>query len=309
MEDSVARDIIVNRMKNPNTTSTSNDESSNNWLGNDVPEFQNKKDEESETERIKDFYREKYFSKEYDELMSPFLRKIEPGRVKSVNEKIICGDKGELMWGYKQLVYDVADILNLEKRPGLKFLNLSNAQKKDLGMEDTGAFCNGDTVYILNLEDSRHYNRVTSIVDVVAHEMWHIYQQDEIRKGGARADIYRENFENYSDSHSQENFYAYATQPVEAEAYIFGRRFSDAFRHMLIDSLQDDINEYNDAVDRGAYDNPSDEMDEYIYEKIAEEMKRKNDQLEFLRNKKDTDVVLGCSQTRNRGFGSKDVTS
>lgn len=286
-------------MKNPNNASTNSSESNGDWLGDNVPKFSGDNDKKTEVERVKDFFKEKYFSREYDELMSPFIQKLNPREVQSFNEKLLSNDEREYRWAYKQIVYDIADILELEKRPEVKFLNLSDSKKKEFDLEGTDAFYDedSDSIYILNLNEDNHYKKVTSIVNIVSHEMWHDHQFDEIKKGGARANIYRENFNNYIDD--QNDSYAYATQPVEAEAYVFGFKFTHAFRHMLIESLRNDIGEYNEEVLQGKYDNPPDENYKYIYDHIAEQMERANDQLDYLEKIKDwDDEIISCSQAK-----------
>ena len=286
-------------MRNPNNISPNDNKSNGNWLGDDVPEFNGDEDGKTETERARDYFREQYFSKEYRELMSPFIQKLNPGRIKSFNEKILSNDEREYRWGYMQIVYDIADILGLENRPEVMFPNLSDSKKEELGLDRTDAFYNEgtDSIYILNLKDNNHYNKINSIIKTVSHEMWHKHQHDEVNKGGARADIYRKNFDNYIDD--QEDLYGYATQPVEIEAYIFESKFAHAFRHILIDSLQSDIDEYNEKVLLGKYTNPPDENHKYIYDRIAEQMKKANDQLDYLRQIKDwDDEIVSCSQAK-----------
>lgn len=286
-------------MRNPNNSLLVNDNNSNNWLGDNVPDFNDTKRQKAESKRIKDFLREKYFSKEYSDLMDPFIQKLDPNKLCHFNEEMLSDDKNKCYWGYSEIIYNIANILELEGRPEVKFPNLSELKKKELGLEDTGAFYNEaiDTVFILDAEKESHYNRVASVVGVVAHEMWHKYQHDEIKKDGARASIYRKNFSNYIDN--QGDLYAYVTQPVEAEAYVFGFKFSHAFRHILIKSLQDDIDEYNQSASQGKYDNPPDENYEYIYDVIAKMMEKKNDQLNHLKKIKDwEDKLVPCSQTK-----------
>lgn len=251
-------------------------------------------DDAKDMKRLEDFFEKKYSSKEYDGFMNPFIEKLDPNRIASFNEQILSNDERSRKWGYIQLMYDISNILELKNRPEIKFLNLSDSRKKELGLDGTGAFYDedADSVVILDFKDNGHYNKVSSIVNIVAHEMWHKHQYEEIKKGGARASIYRKNFENYIDD--QGDIYAYGTQPVEAEAYVFGDKFATAFRRILIKTLQNDIDGYEKLLAKGEY--PPDEEHRDIYEMMADDIKKKKDQLIHLRKIKSRFELTPCSQ-------------
>ena len=135
----------------------------------------------------------------------------------------------------------MSDVLNI-KTPRIRGFIISEA-KFQKGHEDGHYKYRENAINIYQTE--RTYDSISKEgnivqpVRVLAHEMWHAYQEDQIKNNGPRAEFYRgQRSKCYIDSDGSDGrFLEYLKQPIEAEAFTFSEKFTNRFFDKLEDQL------------------------------------------------------------------------
>ncbi|MBR0465745.1 hypothetical protein IJJ02_03105 [Candidatus Saccharibacteria bacterium] len=154
----------------------------------------------------------------YSEIIKPFTEKIDENMAADINFGIGLEhyDNGRV---------DETAIKYFSKILGIKTPKI--IYKKMDGDFKGQAFYNRkqDAIYIFKYNKNdlppkgqplvRNYGRLR----VIAHELWHAHQCDEIQKNNPRGNFYQEGMSNYIKG--EQNLVGYYTQPIEVEANMF----------------------------------------------------------------------------------------
>ena len=187
---------------------------------------------------------EKVHSKEYSDLMDPIIKKIDEEHVEYINNSILLWN--DYVGGSEAFVELLTNMIGLGEHGLIPYFgkNKTAAGKYSHAEKAVRFFFHDDSA-----NKNPSYQSAKKIVElgrIIAHEMWHGYQYNEIEKHGPRASIYQDNFENYHEvgDGSFQDYRAYLEQPVETEAMVFGDKFAFKFVEKLISSLEKEQNEF-----------------------------------------------------------------
>lgn len=241
---------------------------------------------------FRDYISEAVRSKEYCVLMDPLIEQIDNNRVASINETFLF--YGDDRYGYGELVELVANILNIETPKNLYIMTRSEAEKTNLPADAGGGYVAKTRSIGFVVPDGEHPVtwRIMNATRKVAHEMWHVYQHNEIDKKGERARFYQDNFDNYTCASGQQDneaILAYIKQPIETEAYVFQEKFTRSFIERLFDSL---VKERDKDIGRKAISTATGFLDdEYWFETEHEAKMKELDRLQkIIGNRESTKI-------------------
>ena len=190
---------------------------------------------------------EKIHSKEYTSLMDPIVQRIDKDQVGSINESFLLWNDYRV--GYQETVSLLANILDIEPRVDIHIIPESERKKYPI------ARCGdeGGTIRIFHVKNDSYHGtgKIIDPIRKIAHEMWHVYQYNEIRKGGPKSAVYQDNLSDYyriGQEVTLEEQTTYFRQPIEEEAIVFGEKFTIEFIKKLIDSLNDELNDERNSL-------------------------------------------------------------
>ena len=229
-------------MSNPNNVSLDYDKPNNDWLGSDIPEFnwrfKERKEESNQPSdnfliNVRNYVVEKSKSEEFFHLMNPVIHKLNSRVVESINESF-------LDWGktasYTEVVEFLADSMGIEM-PAIEknIISIAERHRYPIAMfDDKGYKIRFFVDEQKQTTDEDDDDTFLKSIEIISHEMWHAYQHSEVVKGGNRAKIYEPGQKFTAEEIKKpENYLAYLKQPIETEAYVFGKIFSVRFAKNL----------------------------------------------------------------------------
>ena len=212
--------------------------------------------QETKINPLRELVVDKIRSEEYASLMDPIVQKITEGDAGSINEAFLYW--GDYQIGYRETISLLANILDIEEPhldlhvvPKLERIKYPYAQYSD----------RQSAIRVFHTEDDSYVGtgKIMAPIRKIAHEMWHAYQFNEIRKHGPRSIIYQDGFNQYyrpPDKPTIEEYERYIKQPVEEEAFVFGEKFVLEFVKKLIkDSTNELANQKHSSIGRAALEN------------------------------------------------------
>ncbi len=235
------------QFRNDSENQISNQAKSNKNLGRNAIRVVNKLEQTDTNEakepadfhaEVNDYFIEKIQSKEYSDLMDPVVRELDTHTVESIYE-------GFSMWGkdtsYRETAEFLADAMGI-KMPVIKNFIVSTEEKHKY---PTALF--SDSEYSISFfidkqkkdTDNEDDGTFLKSIEMISHEMWHAFQYTEEQNGGERAEIYKQKQKFTAEEIKNPIIYLeYIKQPIETEAYVFGKKFSVRFANILKNILE-----------------------------------------------------------------------
>lgn len=237
------------QFRNDDENQASNQIESNRNLGRNAIQAADKLEPTDFLTEVNNYFIEKIQSKEYSDLMDPVVQKLDTHTVESINE-------GFSMWGkatsYREIAEFLADAIGM-KTPTVKNFTVPKEEKHKY---PTALF--DDNEYAISFfideqkkaTDNEDVNTFLKSVEMIAHEMWHAYQHNEVQNKGERAGIYKQKQKFTAEEIKDPTTYLkYIKQPIETEAYVFGKKFSIQFAKILKELLEEKYTENMGTID------------------------------------------------------------
>ena len=175
-------------------------------------------------------------------------QRIDKDQVGSINESFLLWNDYRV--GYQETVSLLANILDIEE-PRVDIHIIPEKKRKKYPIARCGD--EGGTIRIFHVKNDSYHGtgKIIDPIRKIAHEMWHVYQYNEIRKGGPKSAVYQDNLSDYyriGQEVTLEEQTTYFRQPIEEEAIVFGEKFTIEFIKKLIDSLNDELNDERNSL-------------------------------------------------------------
>lgn len=183
------------------------------------------------------------YEREYATFMNPFVEKFSKENAKEIDEAFGCSYE----IGCQETVRIFSELLDIEQPP-LRLQTITDKSKIRQPYLDSGTGI--ITIPRLNEADNYENNRdryLSDALDIVSHEMWHAHQRDVIKKEGERSEIYKKEFNNYTDV--KQGVKDYFRQTVELEAYIFSDKIFDKFFDSRLEAMWGKYNKTKSAIE------------------------------------------------------------
>ena len=141
--------------------------------------------------------------------------------------------KVDLRLGNRRLIGFLTKMLGLNKRPNIIYREKTGDLEGEFFIDKKKK----DPYIIFYYQPGENEPDYEECVSVIAHEMWHAYQEERRHDGDVRGDLYDANYRHYIDSDDDEK--GYFNQLVEQEANWLGYGLRNKMREMT--SEKEDI--------------------------------------------------------------------
>ena len=155
------------------------------------------------------------FDDRYSGDISPQCRSVLESFDKADFFDLLDAYRVDLRFGNRRLIGFLTKMLGLKERPTIIY------KEKTGDLEGEFLIGKDKKPYIFfYYQPENHKPNYEECVTVIAHEMWHAYQEERRHDGDARGDLYDANYRHYIDSDDDEK--GYFSQLIEKEANWLG---------------------------------------------------------------------------------------
>ena len=168
----------------------------------------------------------------YDKVVSPFAEKINGNTVATINYSF---DNGGYENGCIVTIQALFKLLGVDRREFVPGSQDAQEYKKERERKDA--------IVIPALKEGEQFTEAKKIAvfETLAHDVWRAHQYDEARKGGPRAEIYKNSLRMPAIMEEDD-----AHQPVELEANAFARKARDIFLEKSVERAKEDWEKITD---------------------------------------------------------------